>query len=354
MNFNFNTTVPGSFPHLDGQKLCQLLVDTLDIPVWPQLPKRTFLENMYVQFSNGLPCLVINRKAEKIVFNIQGDFLGEIENFYVRYLAEDLDSFALPQEYAEGFYRLLDVVADANPEWIKGQVTGPVSFGLTVTDQALRASLYNDHLRDVIVKQMATVARWQVKTLKQVCPNVILFVDEPYLAAFGSAFITLSRDEVIRMLNEVFTAIHQEGGWAGVHCCANTDWSMLMATSVDILNLDAYGFAENLALYPDELRAFLDRQGAIAWGIIPNNEDLQTTTPNELAQRFARDIKRIVIKAEARGVAIDPGELLTSSLITTSCGLGSTTTAIAEKALDVQQQTRGILQASSWLHANGN
>lgn len=198
------------------------------------------------------------------------------------------------------------------------------------------------------------LARWQVKTLKQVCPNVILFVDEPYLAAFGSAFISLSRDEVIRMFNEGLTAIHQEGGWAGVHCCANTDWSMLMATSVDILNLDAYGFAENLALYPDELRAFLDREGAIAWGMIPKNEDLQTTTPNALAQRLARDIEMIVIKAEIRGVVIDSGEWITRSMITTSCGLGSTTTAIAEKALDVQQQKSGILQAPSWLRANGN
>lgn len=93
---------------------------------------------------------------------------------------------------------------------------------------------------------------------------MILVVDEPYLAAFGSAFISLSREEVIAMLDEVFAAIHQEGGLAGVHCCANTDWSVLMATSVNFLNLDSNGFVENLALYPDELRAFLDRGGYIA------------------------------------------------------------------------------------------
>ena len=62
-------------------------------------------------------------------------------------------------------------------QWIKGQVTGPISFGLTVTDQELCASLYDEMLADVIVKNMAMNARWQVKQLKKVCPNVIIFVD---------------------------------------------------------------------------------------------------------------------------------------------------------------------------------
>ena len=87
------------------------------------------------------------------------------------------------------------------------------------------------------------------------------------------------------MLDEVFAAIHAEDALAGVHCCANTDWSVLLATQVDILNLDAYGYLENLALYPDELRQFIDRGGYVAWGIVPNNE-LVLTTPQTLAERM--------------------------------------------------------------------
>src|SRR5450756_1879290 len=142
---------------------------------------------------------------------------------------------------------MLSAAKTFSGEWLKGHVTGPISFGLTVTDQDLRSSLYNDLLADTIVKNMALNARWQIRQLRSVRDNVIMFVDEPYLAAFGSAFISLSREQVIALLDEVFEAIHLEGALAGVHCCANTDWSVLLATQVDILNLDAYGYLENLA-----------------------------------------------------------------------------------------------------------
>ena len=39
---NFLTTAIGSFPHTaDFAALCQRLAATLDIPAWPQLPRRT-------------------------------------------------------------------------------------------------------------------------------------------------------------------------------------------------------------------------------------------------------------------------------------------------------------------------
>ena len=164
-------------------------------------------------------------------FDTTADLSGPLEAFYERYLADDVDAFALQAEDAAGFYAMLDALRSAPArEWVKGQVTGPISFGLTVTDQALRSSLYDDMLADAIVKNVAMNARWQVRQLKQVGSNVIMFVDEPYMASFGSAFISLSREQAIAMLDEVFAAIHAEDALAGVHCCANTDWSVLLAT----------------------------------------------------------------------------------------------------------------------------
>jgi hypothetical protein len=215
-----------------------------------------------------------------------------------------------------------------------------------VTDQDLRSSLYDEQLVDPIVKQLAFNARWQVRQLQHAArrSNVIIFVDEPYLASFGSAFISLSRDQVVDMLNEVFAAIHAEGALAGVHCCGNTDWSVLMETSVDILNLDARTYLENLALYPGELRAFLDRGGSLAWGIIPNNEEIFNVTPEGLAQRLRDGLQLIGDKARGRGVSIGPEEFAYRSLITTACGLGPATIEIAERAVETLVQTGEILQ----------
>jgi len=334
----------GSFPHPDSAALCPHLARAIQIPAWPQLPRRTFRENMYTQYSAGLPGIVVDDAHQKVYFDTSGDLSPALEEFYGRYLADEVDSFALSPDYAAGFYTMLDVLKSTSGAWVKGHVTGPISFGLTVVDRDLRSSLYNEQLADPIVKQIAFNARWQIRQLKQVRSNVIIFVDEPYLASFGSAFISLSREQVITMLNEAFDAIHAEGALAGVHCCGNTDWSVLMETSVDILNLDAYEYLDNLALYPHEVRAFLDRGGNMAWGIIPNNETIFDVTPQQLAQRLHDGLQLISDKARGRGVAIGVEEFALRSLITTACGLGPTSIEIADRAVEVLAQTGAILQ----------
>ena len=342
--FNFLTTHVGSVPYPSAEGLTEKLAGLLDVPAWPQLPRRSFRESMYVQYSPSLPAVCEDAVQEKIFFDTRMDYTDSLEAFYTPVLAEDVDSFALKPEYAAGFFAMLETLRATNGTWAKGQVTGPISFGLTVTDQDLRAGLYVEMLDDVIVKNMAMNARWQIRQLKSVRPNVILFLDEPYLAAFGSAFISLSREQVIAYLDEVFDSVHAEGALAGVHCCANTDWGVLLGTKVDILNLDAYGFIENLALYPAELREFLDRGGNICWGIVPNQEQIFNETPQGLAQRLRNGLQLIVDKAAARGVTIRADEFASRSLIAPACGLGSTTVEVADRVFEVLAETGEILK----------
>ena len=343
-DFHFLTTHVGSVPNTTINGLTERLNSLLDIPAWPQLPRHSFRESMYVQYSPTLPGICEDADQGKVHFDAMADLSQAMEVFYTAVLAEDVEAFALRPNYAIGFFAMLEMLKRTKGKWAKGQVTGPVSFGLTVTDQDLRASLYNEMLADLIVKNTVMNARWQIRQLKSVRPNVILFADEPYIAFFGSAFISLSREQVISHLDEVFDAIHTEGALAGVHCCANTDWGVLLATKVDILNLDAYGFIENLALYPFELRDFLDRGGSLCWGILPNNEQIFNETPQGLAERLRNGIRLIVEKAAARGVEIKTRELETRSLIAPACGLGSTSIKAAERVFEMLEETGEILQ----------
>ncbi len=344
---HFLTTTVGSFPHIADATLCQRLASTLDIPTWPQWPRRTFYENMYVQYTAALPGVVVDEAHEKVSFHTNGDLTAALETFYTHYLEDDVSAFGLTPAYAAGFGDMLAALANTPGEWVKGQVTGPISLGLTVTDQDLRASLYHDMLADALVKNAAMNARWQIQQLRAARPNVIMFVDEPYLASFGSAYISLERDQVMGMLNEVYDAIHQAGALAGTHCCGNTDWAMLMSTGVDIINLDAYGYLDSLALYPAELRAFLDRGGVIAWGLIPNNDEIYKVTPAGLADRLRQGLSFIEDKARGRGVTITAAELSTRSLIAPACGLAPTTVEIAERVLEVLAETGKLLQGAN-------
>ena len=170
-------------------------------------------------------------------------------------------------------------------------------------------------------------AGWQEKELRKISKNTIIFVDEPYMASFGSVSVPLSKEKVISLLEEVFGGI---SGLKGVHCCGNTDWSVLLGTSVDILSFDAYNYAQSLSLYPAEIKSFLDRKGAIAWGIVPNDEP-------SLAKETAASLKDRLEEAMApftrKGIPFK--QLIEQGLLTPSCGLASLTTEAATRALEL-------------------
>jgi methionine synthase II (cobalamin-independent) len=325
----------GSFPHQDGEVISKMLYDSLDIPVWPQLPRRDYRESMYVQYGAVLPCIVEDEERSKIYFDVSGERLVELEEFYERYEVDDVNYFGLKPDYAQGFFDFVEKLKDYPGEWVKGQVTGPVSFGLTVTDQDLRASLYNEILADVIVKNMVMNARWQVRELKKYGHEVLIFIDEPYMSAFGSSFISLEQEQVVSLLNEVIAAIHEEGGYAGVHCCGNTDWVLLLETEIDMINFDAFNYFENFALFATQVKSFIERDGVIAWGIVPNDEHVKGLEASELVARFNKGVELLAEKASETGPVLSIEQIETHSILTPACGLGSASMEVAEQALDL-------------------
>jgi len=329
---------------------------TPEIPAWVQFPKRIFYENMMVQFTEGMPGLVEN--GDRLYFDTtMPDFIEQLTDFYTRYLAttEDgdpvaLDSFGLSPQYAVGFAEFMAQLPEqTTPQvMLKGQVTGPFTLGANLLDQDRRCSYYDHQLHDVIVKTVTLKAMWQIARLSASAPStsgpqVMIFLDEPALLGFGSqTFITVSREDIIGDLNEVAAAIHAQGGLAGVHCEANTDWSLLMETELDILDFDAYDHMQAITLYPAELHTFLERGSCLAWGIIPtlDREAAATETVPSLLARFDEGVERLVRKGCDREL------LLRRALISPSCGAGGVLTEpLAERVLSLLRQLSMALRS---------
>ena len=321
IKFGCLPTIIGSMPHTDPQAACSGIVHYLrDIPSWPQLPKRSFLENMYVQYSQGFPGVVV--EENRIYVDRSQDLTKPLGEFYTAYLENNTDKYPISPDYAAGLHRFL-TLNNLSPLAVKGQVTGPVTWGLTVADENKRAIIYDDVLGDVVPKLLRLKASWQEKRLSQLSKNTIIFVDEPYMAAFGSVGVMLSKEQVISLEEEVFGGIR---GLKGVHCCGNTDWSVLLETSADIISFDTYNYAQSLTLYPSQVKKFLDRGGAIAWGIVPNDEEsVEKETAASLNDRLEEAM------APFTRVGIPFQQLIEQGLLTPSCGLGSMAT---EEAAD--------------------
>lgn len=317
----FLATGVGSLPHTCPKEACDVIFSCLkdDIPYWPQLPRRDFKENMYVQYSYGLPGVVIDEAAKQIYIDTQkNSYNKEVESAYEHYLAEDFDYFAISQDYAAGLYEFLHRLSSlTSGQYIKGQTIGPISFGLTVTDQNKKASIYNQEFCDVLVKVLAMKTRWQIRKLKSQIPSsktkIIICIDEPYLVSIGSSFFNIKGESVVMMLNELITAVHQEGAFAGIHCCGNTDWPLVLKTDIDILSFDGYNYRDTLFLYSRELDNFLKRGGTLAWGIVPTQAEGELPQGESLVKKMGRQI--------------------TCSLVTPSCGLSGVPLERAKEAL---------------------
>jgi hypothetical protein len=310
------TTIIGSVPMTDPKKATALITRYLkDIPTWPQLPRRTFQENMYIQYSEGFPGATLDTENKRFYIDTSKDYSKALETLYMAYLENEYARYSIGRDYAAGLYEFL-ALDNLSPKAVKGCVTGPFSWGLTVTDQNKRSILFDETLGDAVPKFLKLKAAWQEHELMKISKRTIMFVDEPYMSSYGSSIAAgpFSKPEkVIELLNEVFDGI---SGLKAIHCCGNTDWPLLMKTKMDILNFDAYAYAESLALYPAEVNNFIAHGGCVAWGIVPQfSEPLSKETLASLKDR----LEEAMAPFTRNGLSIK--DIVKHSLLLPCCGL---------------------------------
>ncbi|MDY6864245.1 MAG: hypothetical protein SV062_14825 [Thermodesulfobacteriota bacterium] len=334
---NCRATAIGSFPHEDPEKAVELILKFLpDIPVWPQLPKYVN-EGMLRQYNGGIPGFV-EKEGRTYIDATGDDFQGNIISFFESFMRitendslEELENFALDTEHARGITDFIVALKNKKPgpSVLKGHVTGPFTLTTSLFDENKNLIFYNELLRDLISRALALKAKWQINLFSQFNTPVVIFIDEPGLLSYGSSqFLGISEDDVKNMLKEVIGIIKKSKGIAGIHCCENTDWAMVMDTGIDILSFDAYSFFDKLIIYEDDIKKFMLKGNILAWGIVPSQkEELEKADMNTIISRLFHQFKKL------SDIGIDDDILFSQSLITPSCGLGSLTPELAEKAL---------------------
>ncbi len=340
-DLSYHATAIGSLPHTDENEAFRLILRNFPhIPFWPQLPKRSFLEGMLVQYSEGFPSFRWDQGEQKVWVDTGHGFDRDVERFY-RWIEDgDLEPFRIGEDYSKGLRILEELSSAGDPSalrYMKGQVVGPLTFGLSLTDQDRRPIFYDPTLREILINHLSAKARWMESRFNELLPGTtaVIFFDEPSLSSFGSAFSSLSREDVISSLNECFDAVK---GLKGVHCCGNTDWGLLLETHLDILSFDAYGYFETVSLYPEKLRAFLERGGVLAWGLVPTNEAAAAETVESLLNRFKKGYETLL------GKGIDH-YLLRRTILTPSCGTASLPVPLAERVCQLTSETSKRLRS---------
>jgi hypothetical protein len=332
----------GSLPYRDAAEAIRLIFEqTPVIPAWPQLPRRSFLESMYVQFTEGMPGLLVDRDNERVTAEADPR-TEEISEFLEKIEQNDPDLFPISDAYAAGLTAFRAALSertecDGPPAFVKGQVTGPVSFGLTILQSDGRPLLFNDTLREIATAVLAMKGRWQERRLREWAPSSlpVIFIDEPYLAQLGSAYVNVPPDLSYPLLEECLRPL---ACLRGIHVCGGTDWAPVLALPVDLLSFDAADHLDSIVTQRETVAAFVSEGGVLAWGAVPNDERALKLDAEAVGRRVLQGAEAL----ERTGI-VSTDDTLAFSFVSPACGTGALAPHIAEHCF------RLTGQASDWL-----
>ena len=290
-------TSVGSLPHTDREAAVRFVLDrTPELPAVPTVPALEPLERMIPQAAWGIPGVVLLDDGTLTVPNpARLDPDAPLD---------DRDLLGSPY----GTWRLfLDrVVGRVDP--IKLQITGPITFGLTLVDAGVPAA----RAFAVAANAVSTRARDLLALADRRAPGVprLLVFDEPGLVGGLRPELELSPDGIIDLLSGALAAVEGQAA-TGVHCCGPADWRMILQAGPEVLSLPV---GADITPSAGAIGSFLERGGWVAWGAV--------ATDGPLGESPARSWRHLSAQwCELVQSGCDPVLLRRQALVTPVCGL---------------------------------
>ncbi len=255
------TTAMGIMPHKDVEKALSLVM-SLDVPFWPQLPHLSLNEDMYIQTSQNFPGIEIDYEKGRLTFQTD-KFHQDLEDYFNR--MENIETYELTPDSSRTFAQFLSQDLQRYRA-IRGQVTGPVSFGFKVLDENLKPIIYNDEVREILFDFIQRKVNVQYEKLRGKNKNAFVWVDEPGL---GYVFSGLSGYNDQQAKKDYAHFVQGLAGPKGLHLCAEVNLPYLLELGVEILSFDAWQIGFMPKEYAQGVAEFIKKGGLISWGIVP-------------------------------------------------------------------------------------
>jgi hypothetical protein len=309
---------------------------------------------------DGFPFIRVDEAERRAV--VEERDLGEaLASFYESFYSGDFSFLAPNPRSAQGFSAFL-ARAKADPAFgpkiLKAQVVGPLtlaqslkfsgsqsagSAGSAMSAMSAMSAVDAPDVLEALSLGLGAKAAWLASQIRAVGREALIFIDEPGLTGYGSAFSTLSAETVLKALGQAVETAKSQGPAAiGCHVCGNTDWGLLSQAGLDVLNFDAFNHLEPFCLYPRELSAFLAKGGYVAFGLVPTEDFKPEMTAKDLLDRLWAGLKPLWRR-------VDRDLLTQRSLLSTSCGLGSLPPESARAIFRLLAQTAQAAQAKKEL-----
>ncbi len=264
MKGDLSTTAMGIMPHTDIDEALELAF-TMDIPFWPQLPRVSYYEDMYVQAMEGFPGVIIDEEHTRISVDTDR-FMEGLPGYLEK--EDDEEFFSLSDKYSLVYRRFLSRELSSYKS-VRGQMISPVSMTLKIVDESDKAIVYNDDIRGLAFSFIQKKVNRQYKDLRMKNERAFVWVDDPGLEFIFNAMCGYDNIKAKAELTGFFGGIE---GPRGLHLCGRPDWDFLLSLNIEILSFNAYAFGDIFVTY-DRVKPFLEAGNIISWGIVPTYYD---------------------------------------------------------------------------------
>ncbi len=308
-----STTGIGSLPHRSALDAAMFALREYDLPAIPTLPRRSPAEAMVAQAIVGVP----------------GISLGQYGSIAVD--ADHLDPEAsVVTDFTNDAYtgmRTFLAVAAARRYGgpVKWQFVGPVTLGAALTRAGVPVDVAFRVAIAAVRAHVAAVADAVAAALPS-SPQLV-WLDEPWFGELMQPGFPIAPDPAIDLLSGAM-AVVEPLATVGVHSCADVDIASLLAAGPQVLAVPA---SPQLAAVAGYLVRFLERGGRIAWGVVPTDGPILTTS-----DRSWRQLSDLWCDLVARGA--DPIVLRQQCLVTPQCGLGLHTPVVADRVVGLVRE----------------
>ncbi|MBV8560772.1 MAG: hypothetical protein JO050_08355 [Acidimicrobiia bacterium] len=301
----------GSLPHTDPDVATSVVLDRHpDLPAAPQLPARSTREGMIAQAAHGIHGVdVLDDGALRVDAEVVESGLAE---------GTPVDG-SLHRAENGGLLRFLERIAGRSAP-VKVQLTGPVTLGLALS----RSGVACRPAFAVAADAVQVRARALLDQVARHAPGapVVVFIDEPSLAAVEHPGFPLPPHAVVDLLTAALASLHGAAA-TGVHCCGPTNWAVVFEARPDIISLPV---ALAGGLQASALGAFLGAGGWVAWGAVPT--DAPVSDDVSFLWRRLLGVWSDLVRGGCPSLP-----LRERALLTPACGLAGHGPSQAERAL---------------------
>ncbi len=305
----------GSLPHRDAHAAAALVLRCLpDLPAAPELPLRSPLEGVVVQWLRGLDGIEVRADGTP-----------------VRVAALDANATIRPEFDADahaGLLTFLDAAA-AQPAPLrraKFQCAGPLTLGVALVELGVDS--------DIAFALGGRLAREWARALEQLAAerlpatSRVLCFDEPALVQWRHGTAPLDRETATDILSGALAAPRC---LTAVHVCGSGDLRLALDAGPRLVHFDVGALDLDDAT---ALSRFLEGGGWVIWGAIPTHRPV-----GEQAAPLWKALLDAWCELTRRGC--DPTRLRSQALVAPACGLAGHGASQAERAMLLAREIGG-------------